>query len=67
MQVFAFPAVGAATPREEETAVFDPCGVGPGEPLVLFEVAAGLGFGFAGGGLLSYVYEGKGGRSGYVL
>ena len=48
MQVFAFPAVRTTSSSEEEAAIFDACCVGAGEALVSFDVAAGLGFCFAG-------------------
>ena len=47
MQVFALPAVRTTAAREEETAVFYTGGVGAGETCVAFDVATGLGFGFA--------------------
>ena len=47
MQVFAFPAVRTTAAREEETAVFYTGGVGASETCVAFDVATGLGFGFA--------------------
>ena len=45
--VLAFPAVWAASTSEEEADVFVASGVGAGESCVAFDVAAGLGFGFA--------------------
>ena len=48
MKVLAFPAVRAAPSSEEEAAIFDAGCVGAGEALVPFDVAAGLGFCFAG-------------------
>ena len=48
VEVFAFPAVRASTPSEEEAAIVDAGCVGAGEALVPFDVAAGLGFCFAG-------------------
>ena len=47
--VFAFPAVGTAPTREEEADVFVAGCVGAGEACVAFDVASGLGFGFARG------------------
>lgn len=56
MQVLAFPAIRTAAAGEEEAAVFDTGGVGPGEACVLFDAAARLGLGFAEGkGNVSYV------------
>jgi len=47
VEVFAFPAVGTAAAREEETGVLDSGRVGAGETGVAFDVAACLGFYFA--------------------
>jgi len=47
VEVFAFPAIRAATTGEEETAVFVAGGVSAGYTGVAFDVAAGLGFDFA--------------------
>jgi hypothetical protein len=48
VEVLALPAVGTAAAGEEETAVFDAGDVGTGQAGVAFDVAAGLGFEFAG-------------------
>lgn len=48
VQVFAFPAIWTASTCEEEAAVADPGGVGACKPLVFLDVAARLGFYFAG-------------------
>lgn len=50
MAVLALPAVRAAPAREEEASVEVSGGVGAREAGVAFDGAAGLGFGFAGGG-----------------